>query len=270
MMNFEERALHCTAPLAKNIFRLLAHKKTNLALSADVSTCAEVLALAEDTGSEICLLKTHIDLLDDFTPSFIPALQKLAARYEFFLFEDRKFADIGNTVKQQYGRGVYRIADWAHLVNAHSLPGPGIIQGLISAANHRADRGMLLIAQMSSAGHLLDNNYRASTLALAEKFPEFVVGFITQQSLSTDPRWLCFAPGIQLAPGSDLLGQQYVTPEEAILANGIDIIIVGRGILSAHDRRKTAQEYRARAWNAYLTRTKANKLHPMLSASVQS
>jgi uridine monophosphate synthetase len=222
-------------------------------------------------GSEICLLKTHIDLLDDFTPSFIPALQKLAARYEFLLFEDRKFADIGNTVRQQYGRGVYRIAEWAHLVNAHSLPGPGIIQGLSSIVCDRQDRGALLIAQMSSAGHLLDHRYRAQTVALAEKYPEFVVGFITQQALSKDPRWLYLAPGVQLAPGSDLLGQQYVTPEKAIEGNGIDIIIVGRGILTAHDRRKTAQEYRARAWNAYLERIKHNPVHPvLLSKSVIS
>lgn len=45
---------------------------------------------------------------------------------------DRKFADIGNTVSLQYGKGVFKISSWADLVTAHNLPGRSVLQGLKS------------------------------------------------------------------------------------------------------------------------------------------
>ena len=30
---------------------------------------------------------------------------------------------VGNTVKDQYGGGIYKIASWSHITNAHTVPG---------------------------------------------------------------------------------------------------------------------------------------------------
>jgi uridine monophosphate synthetase len=247
---YAERERFTTNGLAQQLFVLMDKKKTNLALSADVTNCETLLALADTLGPEICVLKTHVDILEDFTPAFAQALQALAKQHQFFIFEDRKFADIGSTVKSQYAGGVYRIADWANIVNAHTLPGPGIIEGLREVGLPR-ERALLLLAEMSSANNLLNADYAQKTVAMAEQYSDFVVGFIAQRRLAADPRWIYMTPGVQLAEGKDALGQQYVTPQTVIVDNESDIIIVGRGILQATDPLAMAKQYRAAGWDAY-------------------
>ena len=45
--------------------------------------------------------------------------------------------------------------------------------------------------------------------------------------------------------------QNYRTPEDAILRDNCDIIIVGRGIYESEDPKKTAEIYKFLSWNAY-------------------
>lgn len=260
---FKQRAALCKSNLGARLFNLCEEKKTNLALSADVTSADELLRLADLVGSEICILKTHIDIIHDFNPALTSELRKIAKHHQFLIFEDRKFADIGNTVKQQFAGGIYQIAAWADIINAHTLPGPGVIEGLLAGwketkrAQEEDACGLLLIAEMSSKGHLLDPAYSAKTLELARKYPEFVFGFITQHAL--DANFMNITPGVQLEEvhgggSGDGLGQQYNTPKMAVLNHGSDVIIVGRGIYASKNPRERAQLYRQHAWEAYTAR----------------
>ncbi len=252
-LTYGQRAEKCRNPVAKEIFSLMEQKQSNLALSADVVTGQELLKIAEELGPYICLLKTHIDILRDFHNELIEQLQQIAAKHRFFLFEDRKFADIGHTVKEQYASGMYHIADWAHVTNAHILPGPGIIKGLKEVGLEK-NRGLLLLAQMSSEGNFLDRNYADQAIKLAEEHEDFVIGFIAQKRLIDKPHFLHMTPGVQLQTTGDEFGQKYHTPEEIIEKNLSDIIIVGRGIYRAQDPVKQAQIYQQQGWNSYLHR----------------
>lgn len=252
-----QRAKQCSNPTAKKLFTLMAEKQSNLALSLDVTESRKLLEIADAVGPEICMLKTHIDIVEDFTDELITKLKQLADKHRFILFEDRKFADIGNTTKLQYEKGIYRIAEWAQITNAHILTGPDIITGLKQVGLPRGN-GLFLLAQISSQGNYFTDEYTRAAVQLAEQNSDFVIGFITQKKLTDNPIFIHATPGIHIASKGDNLGQQYTTPEQAIVERGNDIIIVGRGIYAANDPLQAAKIYREAGWNAYQKRSEIN------------
>lgn len=246
-LSYSERAALCRNPTAKKLLTIISEKQTNLAVNCDTASASELLEFAEQVGPHICILKTHIDLLTDFTSEIILKLKRIAERYRFLLFEDRKFADIGSIAKMQYEQGIYQIANWASITNCHILPGPGIIEGLREAGLSRGN-GLLLLAQMSSKGSLATGKYTEEALALANQYADFVIGFISQKKLANDPKFIHLTPGVKLSKGTDSLGQQYQTPQKVLGELGSDVMIVGRGISQAADPAKEALRYREEGW----------------------
>lgn len=237
-------------PALQALRQTIAEKESNLSVAADVTTADALVKLIQQVGDEICVLKTHIDIIEDFSKDLIITLLDLKKKHHFLIFEDRKFADIGNTVTWQYSGGVYRIAEWADIINAHVVPGPGIIEGLRSVGLKKG-AGLLLLAEMSSAGNLAIGDYTQTAVRWAQQYSDFVIGFIGMKRLIENPNFITMTPGVNLADKGDGLKQQYVTPEQAV-AGGSDVIIVGRGIYGAPDPAVAARQYKTAGWQAHL------------------
>ncbi|XP_055609028.1 uridine 5'-monophosphate synthase-like [Uranotaenia lowii] len=256
-MTYEARADLAKCPISKELMKLIATKKSTLCLAADLTRSEDILNLVERVGPYICILKTHVDIVEDFNENFVKSLQSLAKKHNFMIMEDRKFADIGNTVALQYSGGPFKISRWADLVTVHSLPGQGVLKGLKSVLNDPSQqRGVFLLAEMSSQGNLTTAQYSAATMKIAtEMESEFVAGIVCQSSdLVAFPGQLQLTPGVKIEGGVDGMDQKYNSPEHVVKEKGADICVVGRGIIEAKNQEDMAKTYRDRLWAAYCER----------------
>ncbi|PLW22906.1 hypothetical protein PCASD_12009 [Puccinia coronata f. sp. avenae] len=272
IQSYPTRAAKHPNQLAARLLHLMQEKQSNLCVSVDVTTKAALLNIIQAVADHVCMVKTHIDIIEDFDQDLVEKLVEMSHRKKFMIFEDRKFADIGNTVKHQYASGIYKIANWSHLTNAHTVPGEGVITGLEQVGLPKG-RGLLLLAEMSSKGTLAKDSYTVETVQMARRHTRFVVGFISQRRLEGVGRvdegeqeeeedFLVLSPGVSLDVADDPLGQRYRTPHQVIHDSGADVIIVGRGIYAQQDPSGDSVEaivaqavrYKQAGWEAYLKR----------------
>ena len=244
-----EDTLQFSNTLTEKLSTLMGSKQTRLVLSLDVEDSNTFFDILEKTGNEIALLKTHIDILKDFEPSFITRLREMSQKHNFLIFEDRKFADIGNTVRHQYQGGVYNISDWAEFVTVHMIAGEHILNGLFDNIQNRSS---FLLAKMSAKNNLISENYTRKVLEIGKKYSSVVSGFIGHGANAEEiaklkkkiPKgFLLLMPGVQIDSKGDSLGQTYLSPESAI-KGGADAIIVGRGITHSSNPLEAAKRYR--------------------------
>ena len=250
-----------TLPMAKTFMEVACRKKSLVCLAADKYTMSEMFDLLASVGPSIAALKTHVDLIHDWTPDEWMRFCELAHEMDLLIFEDRKFADIGKISQKQMG-GIYNIQRWSDIVTAHLISGPDIVDGLQSAwSGASKEGGVLLLAQMSSRGNLLTPEY-TETVVEAGRIHPGVFGFIGNGSDAISVRRLremvgeekmIWWPGVNLATGDGEMGQRYGDPYQAVVA-GADCIIVGSGIHGAEAPAAAAASYAEISWKALLER----------------
>ena len=255
------RWANCAHPLSHEFMRIACEKESLVVLAADLPTIDGIVEMIESIGSRVCALKTHVDMVDDFSIGDWGKVIDAAHRHGMLLFEDRKFADIGRVAQTQMG-GLYDIRSWADMVTSHSVSGPDVVDG-IAAAWDEVERigGVLLLAQMSSSGNLLDSGYSVRTLEIGTASPH-VMGYIGNGSSSSDLEGLrakvgegrmIWTPGVNIDAVEGVLGPRSGHPADAVRA-GSDAIIVGSGIHQSGNPSAAAKDYADASWGALMER----------------
>ena len=256
-----ERWGDSTSKIARKYMEVAARKRSLVCLAADRNTMSGLFELLDVVGPYVAALKTHVDLVDDWTTESWAEFCVAASDADLLIFEDRKFADIGKISRSQMA-GIYDTRMWADLVTAHLISGPDIVDGLLAGWKD-VDRngGVLLLAQMSSRGNLLELSYTDKVVAQGKKH-HGVFGFIGNGSRPDELKDLrnkvgkekmIWTPGVNLEVGDGEMGQRYGDPREAVLA-GSDCIIVGSGIHRAENPAAAAKAYAEISWNALIER----------------
>ena len=159
-----ERWRLTASPIAKRYMNVAATKRSLVCLAADRTTMAGLFDLIETVAPYVAALKTHVDLVDDWSPEAWGRFCKAAHEADLLIFEDRKFADIGKISRAQMS-GIYDVRSWSDLVTAHLISGPDVVDGLQAGwKDANREGGVLLLAQMSSRGNLLNPDYTLSLI----------------------------------------------------------------------------------------------------------
>tara|TARA_B110001450_G_C17637508_1_gene487833 strand:- start:732 stop:1406 length:675 start_codon:yes stop_codon:yes gene_type:complete len=221
------------------IKQIIEEKNTRLCFSADFKKQSTLFGWINLVGPHICILKTHIDILEDYDSSVNKKLIQLKEKYNFLILEDRKFSDIGKTFYRQLD-GFYNISEYADIITIHGICAEGMLS--YAKKNNRKIPKILIVSQMSSIGNIIDTNYTLECYNIAKKYREHVIGFISQTRFVKDSSFLFLTPGVRLF-GKTLGDQKYNTPKEAF-NNGSDVIIVGSGIYTVKYPMELIDQYK--------------------------
>jgi orotidine 5'-phosphate decarboxylase subfamily 1 len=257
-----DRWVGAAEPLARRWMTSVVNKQSMVVLAADRYTMAGLNELLEEVAPYVSALKTHVDLVEDWTSDSWNDFCDRARTADMLIFEDRKHGDIGKIARDQMG-GVYDSRSWSDLMTAHLISGPSVLDGMAEGwQTVGRTGGVLLLAQMSSAGNLLEIPGYTDAVVAAGKGHPACFGFIGNGSRAEELAELrskvgnskmIWTPGVNIVTGDAELGQRYGDPREAVLA-GSDGIIVGSGIHKADDVAEAAKQYAEVSWKALLER----------------
>ena len=200
---------------------LLKCMKKNIIWAADVPSMKQLFEQLDIYGPKISVLKLHIDTFNDFSQENLLKLVDYKKKYNLILWEDRKFADIGNIMIKQIKNSIYYYLEWVDIFSIHCITG---YESLNATMNEFSKLKWIIIGQLSSSENLIDKDYTNTCKEIYKTIPN-IIGIVCQEYLG--PEYIHIVPGISKHIESDSQGQQYSSTEDKSFA---DFFVVGRSI----------------------------------------
>jgi orotidine-5'-phosphate decarboxylase len=216
-----------------------------LCFALDVASEGEALALVDELRDDVGVFKIGLELFVACGPSVVRAVR--ARGVDVFL--DLKLHDIGNTV----AAAVRRVNDLdVRFLTLHASGGAAMMAA--AAAQASSSLTLLAVTALTSLSdeELLQSGHVGGALTLVPQLARLAqasgVGGVVCSPKEIEavkraaPGTVVVTPGVRGA-GDDQGDQQRTLSAEEAIARGSDVIVVGRPIKNAVDRRAAARRF---------------------------
>lgn len=221
-----------------------------IAVALDLPNLNRATTVAAQVADSVAFLKVGLETYLRDGAAGVAAI-RAAAGEEVGLFLDLKLHDIPNTVAGA-ARSVAPLNP--ALLTVHASGGPAMIAAAVDALPGTAITAVTILTSLTAAdlaaigieGEPLDAVVRLARLAVDAGATALVCSPLevaaVRETVGPDIRLVI--PGIRPA-GGDLGDQQRVATPEQALADGADLLVIGRPITAAQDPGLAAQEISA-------------------------
>lgn len=233
-----KRAIASANPALRELYLVMEEKKSNAVFNASFPLKQQVIDHVKAVGPYACMIQTHMDIVADFDIYLLLELQELARKHRFLLFEDRKLADGGAIVREQYDQGMYKIANWAHFVSV--VPSFLPVEGIRSIG---LQMGRACLVHVPLSGYSVFQQAQE----LIDRHKDFAVGAFSSGVRAVVPGAFSLKDGVSRSE-EEYFGEG-ATPEK-VIAQGYDAFIVQPEILYGN-KELMAKQMQQRGWSAY-------------------
>ncbi|MGA9146053.1 MAG: orotidine-5'-phosphate decarboxylase [Candidatus Nanopelagicales bacterium] len=221
-----------------------------IAVALDLPNLDRATTVAAQVADSVAFLKVGLETYLRDGAAGVAAI-RAAAGEEVGLFLDLKLHDIPNTVAGA-ARSIAPLSPT--LLTVHASGGPAMIAAAVDALPGTAITAVTILTSLTAAdlgaigieGEPLDAVVRLARLAVDAGATALVCSPLevaaVRETVGPDIRLVI--PGIRPA-GGDLGDQQRVATPEQALADGADLLVIGRPITAAQDPGLAAQEISA-------------------------